>query len=174
MLLTLGGLELLSLLGAADTAVEAAEGDALLLLDDVAEVGVSLLELQAVDGGSGLAGVLEVNTEVLAARLGGLLHELGVIESVSDLSRVGTSGNSWERRDGKNANPRMDVCWRREAGRAGRHAGSRKYATVKPRRCGKERGCPASVDVGRDDNGWVNDLALGQKLWRNKTQLDCV
>lgn len=84
-LLTLSGLELLSLLGAANTAVEAAEGDALLLLDNVAEVGVSLLELEAVDSSSGLTGVLEVNTEVLAARLGGLLHELGVVESVSDL-----------------------------------------------------------------------------------------
>ena len=86
--LTLGGLELLSLLGAADTAVEAAEGDALLLLNNVAEVSVSLLELHAVDGSSGLAGVLEVNTEVLAARLGGLLHEVGVVESVSDLLTV--------------------------------------------------------------------------------------
>lgn len=88
MVLTLGGLELLSLLGAADTTVEAAEGDTLLLLNNVAEVGVSLLELHAVDGGSGLAGVLEVNTEVLAARLGGLLHEVGVIESVSDLCEL--------------------------------------------------------------------------------------
>jgi len=87
--LTLSGLELLSLLGSANTAVEAAEGNALLLLDDVAEVSVSLLELHAVDGGGGLASVLEVNTEVLAARLGGLLHELGVVESVSDLQDVG-------------------------------------------------------------------------------------
>ncbi len=85
MRLTLGGLELLSLLGAANTAVEAAEGDALLLLNNVAEVSVSLLELHSVDGGSGLTGVLEVNTEVLAARLGGLLHKVGVVESVSDL-----------------------------------------------------------------------------------------
>lgn len=83
--LTLSGLELLSLLGAANTAVEAAEGDALLLLDNVAQVSVGLLELHAVDGGSGLAGVLEVNTQVLAARLGGLLHKVGVVESVSDL-----------------------------------------------------------------------------------------
>lgn len=83
--LTLSGLEFLRLLGAADTTVETAEGDALLLVDNVAEVSVSLLELHAVDGGSGLAGVLEVNTEVLTARLGGLLHELRVIESVSDL-----------------------------------------------------------------------------------------
>lgn len=83
--LTLSSLELLSLLGAADAAVEAAEGDALLLLDDVAEVGVGLLELHAVDGGGGLTGVLEVHTEVLAARLGGLLHQVGVVECVSDL-----------------------------------------------------------------------------------------
>lgn len=88
MKLTLSGLELLSLLGAANTTVEAAEGDALLLVNNVAKVSVSLLELQAVDGGSGLAGVLEVNTEVLAARLGGLLHEVGVIESVSDLCEL--------------------------------------------------------------------------------------
>lgn len=95
MKLTLSGLELLGLLGAADTSVEAAEGDALLLLNNVAEVSVSLLELHAVDGGGGLASVLEVNTEVLAARLGGLLRELRVVESVSDLlveQKVGVDG----------------------------------------------------------------------------------
>ena len=84
-LLTLGGLELLGLSSAANTAVEAAEGDSLLVLNNVAEVSVSLLELHARDGGGGLAGVLEVNTDVLAARLGGLLAKLGVVESVSDL-----------------------------------------------------------------------------------------
>jgi len=63
---TLGGLEGLSLSGTADTTVEAAERDALLVLLDVGEVCVGLGELHAVEGGSGFPRVLEVNPEVAA------------------------------------------------------------------------------------------------------------
>jgi hypothetical protein len=44
---TLGGLELLGLGGAADTSGEATEGNTLIVLGDVAEVGVRLRELEA-------------------------------------------------------------------------------------------------------------------------------
>lgn len=53
--------------GAADGAGIAAHGDGLLLLDDVLEEGLGTLELPAVDGLGGLAGVLEGNPEVRPA-----------------------------------------------------------------------------------------------------------
>lgn len=58
----------------ADGAGVAAEGDGLLLLLDVLKEGDSALQLPAVDGLGGLAGVLERNSEVGTAgagRLGG-------------------------------------------------------------------------------------------------------
>lgn len=63
-----------TLRGAADGAGVAAEGDGLLLLLDVLKEGDSALQLPAVDGLGGLAGVLEGHTEVGTAgagRLGG-------------------------------------------------------------------------------------------------------
>ena len=63
-----GHAEGLGLSSAADTTVEAAEGDGLLVLLDVLEVSEGLLQLHAGDGGSDLTGVLEVNAEVGATR----------------------------------------------------------------------------------------------------------
>jgi hypothetical protein len=82
-MLTLCGLPLLSLSVPADGAVEAPERNALLLLLHILKVGVGLLELHARDVGSGLPGVLEVNTQVAAVAASALLHEGGVVESVS-------------------------------------------------------------------------------------------
>lgn len=73
---TLSRLELLGLLRSANTTVEAAERNALLLLNNVAEVGVGLLQLHAVDGSSSLPRVLEVNSQVLAAGSRGLLDQV--------------------------------------------------------------------------------------------------
>ena len=56
--------ELLDLSLAADLARVSAEGDDLLLGDDVTEVGLGAGESHALDGGGSLSGVLEVNTEV--------------------------------------------------------------------------------------------------------------
>lgn len=58
--------------GAAGATSVAAHGDSLLLLKNVLEELLSTLELPAVDGLGGLTGVLERNTEVRAARAGGL------------------------------------------------------------------------------------------------------
>lgn len=58
--------------GTADGAAVASHGDGLLLLADILEELLGALELPAVDGLSSLAGVLERNTEVRAARAGGL------------------------------------------------------------------------------------------------------
>ena len=65
-----GHAERLGLGSATDTAVEATERDSLLVLLDIGEVSQSLAELHARDGSSDLTGVLEVNTEVGAARQG--------------------------------------------------------------------------------------------------------
>ena len=65
-----GETEGLGLGSATDTAVEATERDGLLVLLDIREVGQGLAELHAGDGSSDLTGVLEVNTEVGAARQG--------------------------------------------------------------------------------------------------------
>lgn len=85
---TLSSLELLHLLGAANTTVEAAERNGLLVLNNVVEVSVSLLELHTIDGGGSLARVLEVNTQVSAARLGRLLRQLGIVKRVAGLLHV--------------------------------------------------------------------------------------
>lgn len=66
------GEDLVGLGAATDTAVEAAEGHGLLVLDDVSEVALGLLEGHALDGHGGLAGVLEVDAEVGALGLAGL------------------------------------------------------------------------------------------------------
>jgi len=71
----LGDTKLLALGGAASRAGVAAHGDGLLVLLDVLEEGDGALELPAVDGLGGLAGVLEGDAEVGTAgagRLGGL------------------------------------------------------------------------------------------------------
>jgi hypothetical protein len=67
-----GDTELLALRGPANAAAVASHGDGLLLLKDVLEELLGAGELPAVDGLGGLAGVLEGNTEVGAARAGGL------------------------------------------------------------------------------------------------------
>merc|ERR1711981_577390 len=59
--------ELLGLGASADTAVEADEADASLVLDDILEVALSLAKVHALDHLGRFAGVLEVNTDVLAA-----------------------------------------------------------------------------------------------------------
>lgn len=82
---TLRGLELLRLGVAADTTVVTAEGNDLLLLEDVLEVSVRLLERPAVDGSGSLTGVLVVNTEVVTARAGRLLRQLGIVKRVTEL-----------------------------------------------------------------------------------------
>jgi hypothetical protein len=61
-----------TLRGPADAAAVASHGDGLLLLKDILEELLGTGELPAVDGLGGLAGVLERNTEVGAARAGGL------------------------------------------------------------------------------------------------------
>jgi hypothetical protein len=57
---SLGSLERLSLSSAANTTVETAERNSLLVLLDITEVGESLGELHASDGSSNLMGVLEL------------------------------------------------------------------------------------------------------------------
>jgi hypothetical protein len=61
-----------TLRGAADAAAVASHGDGLLLLKDVLEELLGTRELPAVDSLGSLAGVLERNTKVGAARAGGL------------------------------------------------------------------------------------------------------
>lgn len=56
--------ELLDLSLAADLARVSAEGDDLLLRDDVGEVSLGASESHALDGSSSLSGVLEVHTEI--------------------------------------------------------------------------------------------------------------
>ena len=70
-----------TLSGAADRAAVTPHGDSLLLLNDVLEESLGALELPAVDRLSGLAGVLERDTEVRpagAGRLGGRNLSRGV------------------------------------------------------------------------------------------------
>jgi hypothetical protein len=70
-----GDTELLALSGTASATGVSSHGDSLLVLLDVLEEGHGTLELPAVDGLGGLAGVLEGDTEVGTAgagRLGGL------------------------------------------------------------------------------------------------------
>lgn len=69
---------------AASAASESAEGNNLGLVLDVVEEGKSALQLHAVDGLGGLAGVLERNTEVGTASAGGL-GRLDVGGGVTDL-----------------------------------------------------------------------------------------
>ena len=63
--------ELLDLSLAADLARESAEGDDLLLRDDVGEVSLGSDESHALDSGGGLTGVLEVDTEINTSGLAG-------------------------------------------------------------------------------------------------------
>lgn len=70
--------------GSADGAGISSEGDGLLVLLDVLEESNSALELPAVDGLSGLAGVLERNSEVGTAGAG-RLRGLNLRGSVSNL-----------------------------------------------------------------------------------------
>jgi hypothetical protein len=62
----------LTLRSASSSASVPPHGDGLLVLQDIAKVGERALELPAVDGLGGLAGVLEGNAEVAAARAGRL------------------------------------------------------------------------------------------------------
>lgn len=89
---TLGDTPSLSLSTATDTTVEAAERNALLLLADVVEEGLSLAQLHTPQNRSGLTGVLEVNAEVVTAGLAGLGFVVG-------LERV---RHGWIYRDGWN------------------------------------------------------------------------
>ena len=67
--------ELLDLSLAADLARVSAEGDDLLLGDDVTEVGLGAGEGHALDGGGSLSGVLEVDTEVNTSGHAGCLKK---------------------------------------------------------------------------------------------------
>jgi hypothetical protein len=62
----------LTLRSASSSASVPPHGDGLLVLQDISEVGERALKLPAVDGLGGLAGVLEGNAEVAAARAGRL------------------------------------------------------------------------------------------------------
>ena len=63
--------ELLDLSLAADLARVSAEGDDLLLGDDVGEVSLGAGESHALDGGGSLSGVLEVHAEINTSGLAG-------------------------------------------------------------------------------------------------------
>ncbi|GMT00619.1 hypothetical protein PENTCL1PPCAC_22793, partial [Pristionchus entomophagus] len=79
---SLGGLECLALSLSANSAVELAEGDDLLLLHHIGEVTLSSLKGHASDSGSDLTGVLEVNTEIRPlgfARLRAVLGLSGIM-----------------------------------------------------------------------------------------------
>ena len=74
----MGVLEGLGLGGAADAPGVAAEGNALLVLEDVAEVSFSFEEVHAADGAADLEGVLVVDAEVFAAGAGCLGRDEGL------------------------------------------------------------------------------------------------
>lgn len=95
---TLGNTPGLSLSTATNTTVEAAEGNALLLLADVIEEGLSLAQRHTSQNRSSLTGVLEVNTEVVSAGLAGLGFVIG-------FERV---RHGWIYKDGWNPNDRVD------------------------------------------------------------------
>lgn len=61
---SLSVLELLSLTGSSDTAVESSEGNASLLVNDGVEVLDSLVHLGSSNGGANFEGVLEVNANI--------------------------------------------------------------------------------------------------------------
>lgn len=67
-----GGLPLLSLGRSADTGEVSSEGDALLVLKDIFQEGSSLGDGHTLDGGSGLEGVLVVNSQVITSGLDGV------------------------------------------------------------------------------------------------------
>ena len=69
---------------AASAASVPPHGDSHGLLGDVVEVGQSLLQLHAVDGLGGLAGVLEADAEVRAPGAGAL-SVLDLLGGVTDL-----------------------------------------------------------------------------------------
>lgn len=73
----LGGFELLGLGAATDSAVEAPEGNALLMGDHVLQVGDRALQGHLLDGVCGLAGVLEVHAEVGASRFARFCGDFG-------------------------------------------------------------------------------------------------
>ena len=74
----------LTLSAATGAAGVAAHGDDLGLVGDVAEEGESALQLHAVDGLGGLAGVLEADTQVRAPGAGALSGR-NLLSSVTDL-----------------------------------------------------------------------------------------
>lgn len=74
----------LTLGGATGGAGVPAHGNGHGLLGDVVEEGQSLLELHAVDGLSGLTGVLEADTQVRAPRAGALCGR-NLLSGVTDL-----------------------------------------------------------------------------------------
>jgi hypothetical protein len=71
----LGDTERLSLGSTTNTTVESSEGDGTLVVLDVVQVGNSLVEGHAIDGGSSLTSVLEVNTEVASTSLDGCISK---------------------------------------------------------------------------------------------------
>lgn len=74
----------LTLSAAAGAASVPAHRDGLSLLGNVGEEGKGTLQLHAVDGLSGLTGVLEADTEVRAASAGALSGR-DILSSVTDL-----------------------------------------------------------------------------------------
>ena len=67
--------ELLDLCLAADLARVSAEGDDLLLGDDVGEISLSAGESHTLDGSSSLSGVLEVHAEINTSGLAGCVFK---------------------------------------------------------------------------------------------------
>lgn len=81
----------------AHTTVEAAEGNRLLVLHDVLEELLGLGQLHALDGHSGLSGVLEMNAQVFASGLAGLAQVIR-LEGIDHLEGQGVSNgkhNGW-------------------------------------------------------------------------------
>ena len=83
----------LTLSGASSATGVAPHGDGLLVLQDIAEVGEGALKFPAVNGLSGLAGVLEGDTEVGTASAGALC----VVEAGCSVTNLGTINFAFER-----------------------------------------------------------------------------
>lgn len=86
--------EALTLGSATGGAGVAAHGDGHGLLGDVVEEGQSLLQLHAVDGLSGLTGVLEADTQVRAPRASALCGR-NLLRGVTDLRARESCQQSW-------------------------------------------------------------------------------
>ena len=119
---------------AASAASESAEGNNLGLVLDVVEEGKSALQLHAVDGLGGLAGVLEADTQVRAPGAGALCGR-NILSSVTDLieeknpsSAIQSSSQiSWFQ-------SKILSFFQRDTGRGNGDGGSRKSGIQGPHR----------------------------------------